>query len=77
LSKRIRVAVSVLVLAALLVFITDPQETWQTLRGVDARRAAVAWLIMVGDRVLMSYKWLLLLAARVSAVDHGRDRTLL
>lgn len=63
-SKRVRITVSVLILAALLLLLADPRETWRTLQGVDGRWAALAVLIMVGDRVLMSFKWLLLLGAR-------------
>jgi len=64
LSKRLQVAVAVLLVGALLFWVTDPHEIWLTLHRLDSRWALVAVLIITADRLLMTYKWLLLLAAR-------------
>lgn len=62
--QRLQVAITVLLVGALLFFVADPHEIWQTLHELDVRWALVAVAIITGDRLLMTYKWLLLLAVR-------------
>lgn len=64
LSKPLQVAIAVLLVSALLFWVTDPHEIWLTLNRLDVRWALVAVLIITADRLLMTYKWLGLLAAR-------------
>lgn len=53
-----------MLLAALLVFVPDWSVLGNALRHVDPRWALLGWMLLQGDRVLMAYKWALLLATR-------------
>lgn len=64
LSKTFQIAVSILLLAVLLTFIGDSRETWRVLQLIDFRWALLGLSILTFDRLLMSWKWLLLLAQR-------------
>ncbi|HEY8507954.1 MAG TPA: lysylphosphatidylglycerol synthase transmembrane domain-containing protein, partial [Steroidobacteraceae bacterium] len=63
-KKSLQFALSALVLAALLVFFVDVEETWHTLQQLDPRWAVAGLFLMTVDRLLMTYKWLLLLGIR-------------
>lgn len=62
--RPLQIAISALLLTVLLVFVVDMRETWSTLRLLDVRWALLALLFLTADRILMTYKWLLLLALR-------------
>jgi uncharacterized protein (TIRG00374 family) len=71
-NKWIQILLSAVVLTALFALVADTQGTWRTLTLLDGRWALLALLILTADRLLMSYKWLLLLAVRgyrMSVVD--------
>jgi uncharacterized protein (TIRG00374 family) len=63
-KKSLQFALSALVLAVLLVFFVDVEETWQTLQRLDPRWTVAGLFLMTVDRLLMTYKWLLLLGIR-------------
>lgn len=57
-------AVSAALLTALLVFVPDWSVLGNALSHLDVRWALLAWMLLNGDRLLMAYKWSLLLATR-------------
>ena len=60
----LRFFVTLALCAALLVFVVDIRVVAQTLARCDLGWALVALAALTVDRVLMSYKWGLLLAIR-------------
>ena len=60
----LRIAVTLLLCALLLVYVADLDSVLQTLRHCDPLWALVAIVGLLIDRILMSYKWGLLLAIR-------------
>lgn len=60
----LRIAFSVAVLALLLVYAVDAREVGQMLAAFHPGYLLLALAVVTVDRVLMTYKWLLLLAAR-------------
>lgn len=63
-SLWLRIAITLLLCALLLVYVVDVEEVARTLAHCDPLWAAVAIAALTLDRVLMSYKWGLLLAIR-------------
>jgi uncharacterized protein (TIRG00374 family) len=60
----LRISITVLACALLLIYVVDVRAVWQTLLHCDPVWALVALGVFTLDRVLMSYKWGLLLAIR-------------
>lgn len=60
----LRIAVTLLLCALLLIYVADIHLVFQTLGQCDPAWVGVALLALLLDRVLMSYKWGLLLAIR-------------
>ncbi|HKU17122.1 MAG TPA: lysylphosphatidylglycerol synthase transmembrane domain-containing protein [Steroidobacteraceae bacterium] len=60
----LRVSITVLACALLLIYVVDVRDVWRTLTRCDPLWALVALGVFTLDRVLMSYKWGLLLAIR-------------
>jgi uncharacterized protein (TIRG00374 family) len=60
----LRIAVTLLLCALLLIYVADIHLVFQTLSRCDPGWTGVALLALLLDRVLMSYKWGLLLAIR-------------
>lgn len=60
----LRIATTVALCALLLIYVVDMREVARTLGRCDPLWALVALAALTGDRVLMSYKWGLLLAIR-------------
>jgi len=60
----LRSGITLLLCAALLLFVVDVDDVVATLRRCDPRLALIALAAFTADRVLMSYKWGLLLAIR-------------
>jgi uncharacterized protein (TIRG00374 family) len=65
----LRIVVTLLLCALLLIYVADIHLVWETLSRCDPGWAAVALLALLIDRVLMSYKWGLLLAIRGYSVS--------
>jgi glycosyltransferase 2 family protein len=63
-KTSLRIAVTLLLCALLLIYVADIDSVLKTLRGCDPLWATVAMLAFLLDRILMSYKWGLLLAIR-------------
>lgn len=66
-KTSLRIAVTLL-LCALLVFIVDPRTVLRTLLQCDPLWASIAIVALTLDRILMSFKWGLLLAIRGHAI---------
>lgn len=64
----LRIAVTLLLCALLLLFVVDPRTVLQTLLRCDPWWAAIAVAALTIDRILMSFKWGLLLAIRGHAM---------
>ena len=62
-SRPLRILVSIALLA-LVVFFADWKEVWQVLKEVQLNWVGVALLLAFVDRVLMNYRWQMLLAGR-------------
>jgi uncharacterized protein (TIRG00374 family) len=62
--RSLQVAISIGLAAVLLFYFVDPGKVWDALRRCDPRWAFVAAGVYTLDRVLMSYKWTLLLKAQ-------------
>src|SRR5688500_13964826 len=60
----LRLSITVLACALLLIYVVDVGGVWRTLSRCDPIWARVALGVFTIDRVLMSYKWGLLLAIR-------------
>ncbi|MDY6949543.1 MAG: lysylphosphatidylglycerol synthase transmembrane domain-containing protein [Pseudomonadota bacterium] len=60
----LRIVVTLLLCALLLIYVADIHMVFQTLSRCDPFWVAVALLAFLLDRVIMSYKWGLLLAIR-------------
>src|SRR5690349_20827013 len=60
----LRITVTLLLCVLLLMYVADIDTVWETLRRCDPTWAGIALLALLLDRVLMSYKWGLLLAIR-------------
>ncbi len=60
----LRVAITVLLCALLLIYVVDVRTVWQTLLRCDPWWALSAFAALTINRALMSYKWGLLLAIR-------------
>src|SRR5918993_3812864 len=60
----IRISITVLACALLLIYVVDVGGVWRTLSRCDPIWALVALGVFTLDRVLMSYKWGLLLTIR-------------
>ena len=67
-SFVIRVAVSFGLLALLFAFV-DTTELARRLAGADPARLAVVVVIVTADRLLMAWKWWLLIRGREAAVQ--------
>jgi uncharacterized protein (TIRG00374 family) len=65
----LRIVVTLLLCALLLIYVADVRVVIQTLARCDPFWAAVALLAFLLDRVIMSYKWGLLLAIRGYSVS--------
>jgi uncharacterized protein (TIRG00374 family) len=63
-KRGLRIAVTLLLCALLLVYVADIKSVLATLSHCDPRWALVAIAALLLDRILMSYKWGLLLAIR-------------
>lgn len=57
----LRIAISVACFGLLFATLADMREVGQSLRSIGAAPLLLAFLLVVADRCLMSYKWLLLL----------------
>ena len=68
----LRIIVTLLLCALLLIYVVDVKLVLQTLGNCDPWWAAVALLAFLIDRVLMSYKWGLLLAIRGYSISLAR-----
>lgn len=60
----LRVGVSLLLVTLLFVYVVDARQVWRVLREFRPGYFALAILVFTVDRVLMAYKWTLLLRAR-------------
>nr|WP_298726087.1 lysylphosphatidylglycerol synthase transmembrane domain-containing protein [uncultured Steroidobacter sp.] len=60
----LRIIVTLLLCALLVIYVVDVGSVLTTLRNCDPMWASIALLAFLLDRVLMSYKWGLLLAIR-------------
>jgi glycosyltransferase 2 family protein len=60
----LRISITVLASALLLIYVVDVRTVWETLTRCDPLWALVALGVFTLDRVLMSYKWGLLLTIR-------------
>jgi glycosyltransferase 2 family protein len=60
----LQLAVSIAAVALLLVYVVDVREVAAVLRGFPAEYALLALLVATLDRVLMSYKWAVLVHAQ-------------
>jgi uncharacterized protein (TIRG00374 family) len=67
-KTSIRILVTIALCALLLIYVVDLDEVFATLRRCDPWWALAALAALTLDRVLMSYKWGLLLAIRGYAV---------
>jgi glycosyltransferase 2 family protein len=65
----LRIVVTLLLCALLLVYVADIEVVLQTLSRCDPKWALVAIAALLLDRILMSYKWGLLLAIRGYSVS--------
>lgn len=63
-KRWLRIAVTLLLCALLLVYVADIESVLATLSRCDPQWALVALGALLLDRILMSYKWGLLLAIR-------------
>lgn len=61
LARGVRIVVAV-GLTALLLWQSDPSAVWHAARGADLRFILLACVLVAIDRVLMAYRWLMLLA---------------
>jgi uncharacterized protein (TIRG00374 family) len=59
-----RLFFSVAVLAILFYFVIDPRVVWRTMQQIDVRYFVLAFGVFTIDRLLMAYKWALLIRAR-------------
>jgi uncharacterized membrane protein YbhN (UPF0104 family) len=69
LSFVLRVAVSVGLLALLYFWLVDRSQLGRLLAGIDAGYVALAVTLITVDRLLMAWKWWLLVRGREAAVD--------
>ena len=69
--KSFQIALSAIALILLLAFVVDAEVTWHTLQTIDLRWAFLAGIFMTADRLLMTYKWLLLLGIRGYRIPLG------
>jgi glycosyltransferase 2 family protein len=60
----LRVSITVLACALLLIYVVDVRDVWRTLTRCDPLWALIALGVFTLDRVLMSFKWGLLLRIR-------------
>jgi len=60
----LRISITVLACALLLIYVVDVRAVWATLTRCDPLWALVALAVFTLDRVLMSFKWGLLLTIR-------------
>lgn len=67
-KNSLRVAITLLLCALLLIYVVDPRVVLQTLLRCDPWWAVIAIGALTLDRVLMSFKWGLLLAIRGHAM---------
>lgn len=67
-KTSLRIAITLLLCALLLVYVVDPRTVLETLLRCDPLWGVVAIAALTLDRVLMSFKWGLLLAIRGHAV---------
>lgn len=63
-KARLRIAVTLLLCAVLLIYVVDIHRVLETLSHCDPAWTCVALLALLLDRVVMGYKWGLLLAIR-------------
>jgi uncharacterized protein (TIRG00374 family) len=64
----LRIAFTLLLCALLLIYVVDPRAVLQTLLRCDPLWAAIVIVVLTLDRILMSFKWGLLLAIRGHAM---------
>lgn len=67
-KTSLRIAFTLLLCALLLIYVVDPRAVLQTLLRCDPLWAAVVVVMLTLDRILMSFKWGLLLAIRGHAM---------
>lgn len=60
----VRLALSLALIAGLLIYVIDPGEMLRILKDFDPTYLAFALLVVTLDRVLMTYKWTVLLKAQ-------------
>lgn len=63
-----RIAFTLLLCALLLIYVVDPRAVLQTLLRCDPLWATIVIVVLTLDRILMSFKWGLLLAIRGHAM---------
>lgn len=66
-----RLALGLGLLLALFLHLVDPRQVWTHLRGGDPLLLLALMLWLSADRLLMSYKWTLLLNSRGIAIGQG------
>jgi uncharacterized protein (TIRG00374 family) len=64
LKRPLQVTVALVLTGLLLYFFVDVRELAKVLGGVDAGWAVLTVVVITGDRLLMSFKWTLLLRVR-------------
>ena len=73
LSLAIRLTVSLGLLALLGLVVAEPRELASRLSAIRAPMLAAAFVLTAGDRVLMAFKWWVLLRARGEAIRHAKQ----
>lgn len=71
LSVTLRLALSVGLLAIVAFAVADPREILSTIAGISGPALVLMFLLTVADRVLMAFKWRLLLHARAIRLPLG------
>ncbi|MCB2185619.1 MAG: flippase-like domain-containing protein [Deltaproteobacteria bacterium] len=69
-KTALRTGVSLALLAGIMVFLVDWPRAWQVVRGGNWLLLSLLPLWMLLDRLLMSYKWRLLLTCRGYGLGH-------
>ncbi|MBI5522263.1 MAG: flippase-like domain-containing protein [Desulfarculus sp.] len=66
-----RLGLGLALLLILFLFLVDPRDVWAHLRGADPLLLVLLMLWLSADRLLMSYKWTLLLHCRGLAINQS------
>jgi glycosyltransferase 2 family protein len=64
LKLALRIAISILLVALLLVYVVDLRQVWRILTSFQPAYLLLAVAVVTLDRALMTYKWTLLLGAQ-------------